>query len=48
MPGGAPGSGATLGNRSAWKHGRYSTESITLRRHIRDLLRSAHELVEKI
>jgi hypothetical protein len=48
MHGGAPGSGATSGNRNALRHGRYSTESIALRRHIRDLLRSAHELVEKI
>jgi hypothetical protein len=48
MHGGALGSGATSGNRNALKHGRYSAESITLRRHIRDLLRSAHELVEKI
>jgi hypothetical protein len=48
MHGGAEGSGGQPGNRNALKHGRYSTESIALRRHIRDLLRSAHELVEKI
>jgi hypothetical protein len=48
MHGGAPGSGATSGNRNALRHGRYSTESIALRRYIRDLLCSAHELVEKI
>jgi hypothetical protein len=48
MHGGAESSGGQPGNRNALKHGRYSAESITLRRHIRDLLCSAHELVEKI
>ena len=48
MHGGAEGSGGQPGNLNALKHGRYSAESITLRRYIRDLLCSAHKLVEKI
>jgi hypothetical protein len=48
MHGGAPGSGATSGNRNALKHGRYSAESIMLRRHIRHLLCSTRDLIEKV
>jgi hypothetical protein len=48
MHGGAERSGGQPGNRNAWKHGRYSAENIALRRYIRDLLGSAHELVEKV
>jgi hypothetical protein len=46
MHGGAEGSGARAGNRNALKHGRYSHATIEFRRHIRELLREASELIE--
>jgi hypothetical protein len=45
MHGGAPGSGAPIGNRNALKHGRYTAETIAARRKIRALLRNARDLV---
>jgi hypothetical protein len=48
MHGGAEGSGGQPGNLNALKHGRYSAESITLRRHIRHLLCSTRDLIEKV
>ena len=48
MHGGAEGSGGQSGNRNALKHGCYSAESITLRRHIRHLLCSTRDLIEKV
>jgi hypothetical protein len=48
MHGGAESSGGQPGNRNALKHGRYSAESITLRRHIRHLLCSTRDLIEKV
>ena len=39
MHGGAPGSGAQVGNRNALRHGRYARELIELRRAVRELLR---------
>jgi hypothetical protein len=47
MHGGAPGSGAPIGNRNALKHGRYAAETIAARRQIRALLRSNRELVDR-
>ena len=41
MHGGAEGSGAPKGNRNAFKHGRYSKESIEDRQAIRKLIREA-------
>jgi hypothetical protein len=42
LHGGAPGTGAPSGKRNgSWKHGRYSQESIELRRLIRKLMREA-------
>ena len=48
MHGGAKGSGAPKGNRNALKHGRYTAEAIAERRHVRWLLRSARELVNRV
>src|SRR5688500_12242231 len=39
MHGGAPGSGAPLGNRNAFKHGRYTKTAILQRREVRNLIR---------
>jgi glucans biosynthesis protein len=48
MHGGAPGSGAPLGNRNALKHGLYTTEAIAWRRALRALLRESRALVEEV
>jgi hypothetical protein len=40
--------GAPLGNKNAFKHGRYTAEAIERRREIRNLLRAMSKLVEKI
>ena len=37
MHGGAKGSGASVGNRNALKHGRYTTELLELRRRLAKL-----------
>jgi uncharacterized protein YjcR len=42
------GGGAPKGNRNAWKHGRYSGETITERRRFRELLRESRELIEMV
>jgi len=47
MHGGAPGSGAPIGNRNALKHGRYTADAIATRRKIRALLRNARELADR-
>jgi hypothetical protein len=39
MHGGADGSGAPEGNRNAWKHGRYTAETVAWRREVAALLR---------
>jgi glucans biosynthesis protein len=44
MHGGAPGSGAPLGNQNAFKHGHYSANAIAWRRAMRVLLKQAREL----
>jgi len=48
MHGGAPGSGAPLGNCNALRHGRYTAKAIAARREIRALLRESRELVQEI
>ena len=48
MHGGAPGSGAPLGNRNALKRGLYTREAIAQRKQLRDLLQQAHALVQKV
>jgi hypothetical protein len=45
MHGGAPGSGAPLGNKNALKHGRFTRERKAERRRISELLRQSHKLV---
>ena len=39
--------GPPRGNRNAWRHGGRSAEALALRRHVRELLREARELVER-
>jgi glucans biosynthesis protein len=47
MHGGAPGSGAPIGNKNAIRHGRYTAEAIARRREISELIRMARDtLVE--
>jgi hypothetical protein len=48
MHGGAPGSGAPIGNRNALKHGRYTAKAIAMRREIRTLLSDSREIVERL
>jgi hypothetical protein len=48
MHGGAPGSGAPLGNRNALKHGGYSAKTIAARRAIQILLRESRDLAKRI
>ncbi len=48
MHGGAKGSGAPLGNKNAWKHGRWSREAIEERRKVRALIREMEELIQSI
>jgi len=48
MHGGAPGSGASGGNKNALKHGRYTREAIDERRQLRALLRQSLMLIQKI
>lgn len=46
LHGGAPGSGAPLGNRNAWKHGLRSRAWIEERRRLADLVREARKIIE--
>jgi len=48
MHGGAPGSGAPLGNKNALKHGNYTREALDERRQLQDLLRQSRTLIGKI
>jgi hypothetical protein len=48
MHGGAPGSGAPLGNKNALKHGHFTREAIEARRAVQDLLRQSRALIAKI
>jgi hypothetical protein len=48
MHGGAPSSGAPLGNRNALKHGGYTAKAIAARQAIRALLRESREITERI
>jgi hypothetical protein len=45
---GGRGSGAPAGNRNALKHGARTAEARAWRRRVRELLREARELVEKV
>jgi hypothetical protein len=48
MHGGAPNSGAPLGNRNALKHGHFAQVAVDLRRRLRDLDRRARQLVREM
>jgi glucans biosynthesis protein len=48
MHGGAPGSGAPLGNRNALKHGLTTREAKEMRRMIRELEARTKALIEEI
>ena len=40
--------GAPLGNRNAWKHGRYSREAIERRREVAELVREMRSLMREL
>lgn len=46
--GGAPGSGAPIGNQNALKHGRWSAEEIQFRRMVSTMIKEGKELFEKV
>ena len=48
MHGVAPRSGAPKGNQNALKNGLYTREALAERRAVRDLIRSARQLAQKI
>jgi hypothetical protein len=48
MHGGAPGSGAPLGNRNALKHGQYTRKAIEERRVVQNFLRESRLLLQSI
>jgi hypothetical protein len=47
MHGGAPDSGAPLGNRNAFKHGDYTQAAVEIRRRVPDLARRARQLARE-
>jgi len=47
MHGGAPGSGAPLGNQNALRHGAYTREAIAEYRQLRALIRQSWKLLHK-
>jgi hypothetical protein len=48
MHGGAVGSGAPVGNKNALRHGRYTAEATTRRRHVSDLLRQSRAVIGQV
>ena len=48
MHGGAPDSGAPLGNTNAFKHGDYTQAAVDIRRRVRDLARQARQLAREL
>jgi hypothetical protein len=48
MHGGAPGSGAPLGNRNAFKHGHYTRAAVDIRRLVHELARRARRLAREL
>jgi uncharacterized protein YjcR len=48
MHGGAPGSGAPLGNQNALKHGQYTRKAIEERGMLQTLLRETRILLQRI
>jgi len=47
MHGGAPGSGAPLGNKNALKHGLYTKEAIEDRKKLRKLMRDSVQTLKE-
>lgn len=45
---GGKSTGAPQGNQNAWKHGRYTAESIAARREVTALIRAMAESVEQV
>jgi hypothetical protein len=48
MHGGAPGSGAPLGNKNAFKTGAHTGEVKAQRQKVRSLLRSSRDLIKQV
>jgi hypothetical protein len=48
MHGGATGSGAPIGNKNAFRHGRYTAEAIARRRQLSELIRATRTTLAKI
>jgi hypothetical protein len=48
MHGGAPGSGAPLGNTNAFKHGHYAQAAYDVRRRVRDIARLARQVAREL
>jgi hypothetical protein len=48
MHGGAPGSGAPIGNKNAFRHGGYTAEAITWRRGLAELIRQSRATVAEL
>ena len=48
MHGGAPGSGAPIGNRNAVKSGFYTREAIAERKRMRAFLKEARKLLDEV
>src|SRR3954463_2485229 len=48
MHGGGTGSGAPIGNRNAFRHGRYTAEAIARRRQLSELIRATRTTLAKI
>ena len=48
MHGGAPGSGAPIGNKNALKHGRFTREAKVNRRRVQASLRQSRQLLSDI
>lgn len=42
------GAGAPKGNHNAYKHGRYTSEAIALRRHLSDLIRQSRAVIAQV
>jgi glucans biosynthesis protein len=47
MHGGAPGSGAPLGNTNAWKHGAYTREALSERGMDRKHVRASRQMLKE-
>jgi hypothetical protein len=48
LHGGAPGSGAPVGNGNAWKHGHYSADAVAERRRLGALVRMARKALAEL